>query len=401
MTKPSFFLLIGILAAGIFLRVWPSTGFHRVGYDEGIYSRYVQIALQEGLWNYADVAQGYVKWQGDRPDAIVPATRIGFILPAAILAKFTGVNSLTALRWVSMGASILLLLVIPLMTRRMESGTETNARVLVLSVLVAVSPLQIHLAQRSLIDGYFAFWAVLCAWALWENMQAPGRSGWLLTYGISLLVLVLTKENAAFVFLALVAAAIVFAGGRLGRVSWPLVFASFIGPAVAVLFLSMLIGGIGEWISFYRSFVAKSAMLPYPVKFQDGAWYRYLVDFTLLSPAIIALFFGALFQLKKESKPDIFWAVFLGVSFIGMSSVPFGMSLRFAAYWDVPLRWLAASQLLLLRARLSVLKRPVAFCALVLFLVALDLFQYWRYFVHGAIYDPVSFHLLHASKLIK
>ena len=100
MAKPSLFLLIGILAAGIFLRVWPSTGFHRVGYDEGIYSRYVQIALQNGLWNYADVAQGYVKWQGDRPDAIVPATRIGFILPAAILAKLTGVSPLTALRWV-------------------------------------------------------------------------------------------------------------------------------------------------------------------------------------------------------------------------------------------------------------------------------------------------------------
>jgi 4-amino-4-deoxy-L-arabinose transferase-like glycosyltransferase len=401
MAKPSLLLLIGILAAGVFLRVWPSTGFRQVGYDEGIYSRYVRIALQNGLWNYADVAQGYVEWQDNRPDAIVPATRIGFILPAAILAKFTGVNSLTALRWVSMGASILLLLAIPLMARRMKSGTETNARVLTLSVLVAVAPLQIHLAQRSLIDGYFAFWAILCAWALWENLQAPQRSGWLLTYGISLLVLVLTKENAAFVFLALLVVMIVFAVAGLGRMSWPLIFVSLIGPAVAILFLSMLIGGIGEWISFYRSFVAKSATLPYPVKFQDGAWYRYVVDFTLLSPVIVALFFGALFQLKKESEPDIFWAVFLGASFIGMSSVPFGMSLRFAAYWDVPLRWLAASQLLLLRTRFPYLKAPAVFCALVLFLGALDLFQYWRYFVQGAIYDPVSFDLLHASKLIK
>jgi len=401
MAKPSLFLLIGILLVGIFLRVWPGTGFQPVGFDEGIYSRYVRIALENGLWNYADVAQGYVKWQGERPDAIVPATRIGFILPAAILVKFTGVNPLVALRWVSMGASILLLLTIPLMARRMESGTEANVRVLTLSALVAVAPLQIHLAQRSLIDGYFAFWAILCAWALWENMQAPRRSGWLLTYGISLLMLVLTKENAAFVFLALVAVSIVFAVARFGRVGWPLVFVSLIGPATAILFLSMLLGGIGEWISFYRSFVAKSATLPYPIKFQDGAWYRYLVDFTLLSPAIVALFFGALFQLRKESKPDIFWAVFLGTSFIGMSSVPFGMSLRFAAYWDVPLRWLATSQLLLLRARFPRLKMPVVFCALMLFLGGLELFQYWRYFVHGAIYDPVSFELLHASKLIK
>ena len=32
---------------------------------------------------------------------------------------------------------------------------------------------------------------------------------------------------------------------------------------------------------------------------------------------------------------------------------------------------------------------------------AIDLFQYWRYFVHGQIYDPVSFQLLRASRLIK
>jgi hypothetical protein len=34
-------------------------------------------------------------------------------------------------------------------------------------------------------------------------------------------------------------------------------------------------------------------------------------------------------------------------------------------------------------------------------LCAVDLFQYWRYFMHGEIYDPVSFQLLHAAKLIK
>jgi 4-amino-4-deoxy-L-arabinose transferase-like glycosyltransferase len=270
-----------------------------------------------------------------------------------------------------------------------------------LSALIAVAPLQIHLAQRALIDGYFAFWAILCAWSLWENLQARPQSCWLLTYGISLFVLVLTKENAAFVFLALIAVAVLFAVTRLGRLNWQLLSVTLIAPTLAVIFLSTLVGGLGEWISFYRGFVAKSATLPYPAKFQDGAWYRYIVDFTLLSPVIVALFFGALFQLKKESKPDVFWAVFLGASFIGMSSVPLGMSLRFAAYWDVPLRWLATSQLFQLSTRFPRLKRPLALFACLLLLCAVDLFQYWRYFMQGAIYDPVSFQLLHAAKLIK
>jgi 4-amino-4-deoxy-L-arabinose transferase-like glycosyltransferase len=401
MAKPSLFVLIGILAAGILLRAWPSTGFHQVGYDEGIYNRYVQILLKHGVSSYPDLAQGYLKWQDERADAIVPATRIGFILPAAFLTELTGVDSLTALRWLSMIASILLLLAVPLIARRMDSTAGTNARVLVLTALIAVAPLQIHLAQRALIDGYFAFWAIMCAWSLWENLQARPRGGWLLIYGSSLFVLVLTKENAAFVFLALIAVAILFAVTRLGCVSWQLICVSLIAPTLAVLFLSALVGGIGEWISFYRSFVAKSTTLPYPTKFQDGAWYRYIVDFTLLSPVIVALFFGAVFQVKKEAKPDVFWAILLGASFIGMSSVPLGMSLRFAAYWDVPLRWLATSQLLQLSTRFPRLKRPLALFASVLVLCAVDLFQYWRYFMHGEIYDPVSFQLLHAAKLIK
>src|SRR4029077_20148002 len=107
--------------------------------------------------------QGYVKWQGERPDAIVPATRIGFILPAAILAKWAGLNSLAALHWVSVLASILLLLAVPVIAVRMEQdrdeireacrfpyGHAITARVLVLTALIAVAPLQVHLAQRAL-----------------------------------------------------------------------------------------------------------------------------------------------------------------------------------------------------------------------------------------------------------
>jgi len=30
-----------------------------------------------------------------------------------------------------------------------------------------------------------------------------------------------------------------------------------------------------------------------------------------------------------------------------------------------------------------------------------DLFQYWRYFVHAGIYDPVTFKLIYASKLFQ
>jgi 4-amino-4-deoxy-L-arabinose transferase-like glycosyltransferase len=395
--KWSLVLIIVILSGGIFLRAWPTGGLRRVGYDEGTYSTYVAMAQKDGLWNYGHVVRAYIKSQAKRPDAIVPATRVGFLVPAAAVAEITGLKPLAALHAVSLASSILLLLATAMIGFR-QGG---YARMLVLTSLMAVAPLQIHLAQRSLIDGYFAFWAVLCAWFLWENLESPRQKGWLAAYGFSLFALVLTKENAAFVFLALIIVSAAFAFYKLGRVSLPLVLVSVIAPAIAVMCLAVLAGGAGEWIAFYRSFVQKSATLSYPIRFQDGPWYRYLVDFTLLSPCVVALALGALLQLRKESKPDIFWSLFLGVSFVAMSSVPYGMSLRFAAYWDFPLRWLAASQLLQVSRGFDRRWALALLTGSILFLASVDLFQYWRYFVHGGIYDPVTFELLRASKLIK
>jgi hypothetical protein len=395
--KWSLALMFVILSAGIFLRTWPSTGFHHTGFDEGVYSTYVAIAQKDGISNYGNVVRAYVQSQAKHPEAFVPATRIGFLLPASVLASVGHLDPLTSLHWVSLCSSILLLFVSATIGYRLGGA----AHMLLFTALIAVAPLQIHLAQRSLIDGYFAFWAILCAWFLWESLQRPEQKAWLFAYGASLFVLVLTKENAAFVFLALVGTGIVFALCRLGRASAALILMTALAPALAVVVLAGLVGGIQEWIAFYSLFVQKSRLLPYPIRFQDGAWYRYLVDFTLLSPCIVALAIGRIFQLEKQLTSEIFWSLFLGFSFVVMSSVTYGMSLRFAAYWDFPLRWLAASQALQLARKFPRIGPAILGTVVILILGAVDLFQYWRYFVHAGIYDPVSFQLLHASKLIK
>ena len=50
---------------------------------------------------------------------------------------------------------------------------------LVVGALMAVAPMELMMAHRELVDGVFAFWALLSLWLLWENMQHPGRLGWL------------------------------------------------------------------------------------------------------------------------------------------------------------------------------------------------------------------------------
>jgi len=59
------------------------------------------------------------------------------------------------------------------------------------------------MSQHALVDGFFAFWALLNLWLLWENLHAPRDWRWLLPYTIGLSFMVVTKENAAFVYFAL------------------------------------------------------------------------------------------------------------------------------------------------------------------------------------------------------
>lgn len=394
---PAFLLLVAILATGVFLRAWPSCGFEGVGYDENIYRGYIAMAQRDGILNYGTVVDAYLRSQTLRPEAVVPATRVGFLWPAVIVAEATGLEPILAMRAISLVASVLLLLasaVIGYRIGKMEG-------MLMFSVLVAAAPLQIYLAQRSLVDGYFAFWAILSAWFFWECLKAPQSKGWMAAYGISLFVLVLTKEYAVFVWFALMATLAVQGALGVHRLSLPLLVVSVVAPAVAVLILAWLVGGVPEWLAFWRMYSQKVHALPYAVRFQDGAWYRYLVDFAILSPCIVLLAAGRIFTAEKKSEQDTFWALFLGFNFVCLSAITYGMDLRYAAYWDQPLRFLAASQVILFARNVTRI-RPVAVLGVAaILLAAVDLTQYWRLFVDAGIYDPVSAQLLHASKLIK
>jgi len=109
---------------------------------------------------------------------------------------------------------------------------------------------------------------------------------------------------------------------------------------------------------------------------------------------------GAIFQLRKADRPAVFMATFLGLSFASMSAITYGMSLRYAAYWDIPLAWLAYSQILRLAGQFPRV-RPAIFGALLLLVAACNLYEYNRFFIRGATYDPVTAQLAKASALIR
>ena len=187
----------------------------------------------------------------------------------------------------------------------------------------------------------------------------------------------------------------------MGTVTPHLLGATLLGPAVAVLFLAWMVGGVWEWVEFYRMFVAKSRTNPYSILAQDGPWYRYLIDFIMMSPLLVLFACGRIFRLRTTERPELYMTLFLALSFLCMANVTYGMSLRYAAYWDIPLCWLACSQILATSRQFPKIRPGILAIGLFLLLGASGLNQYHRFFVQGAIYDPTTAAMVWAADLEK
>ncbi len=355
-----------ILAAGIFLRVYPSAGFHGVGFDEALYRDFAVKLDRVGFTNFPAICEVFLEDQRDPAHmAKLPPTRVLYIASAWAWKRIasgdtppvppntphlTGDPYLAALHSVSCAASILLLATAGAFAWRM-AGPTMGLGVL---ALMACAPTQIHLAQHALIDGFFAFIATLALWLLWENLRRPSDTRLLTALTVVLALMVLTKENAFFVFVALCGIIAANRWARFGTVTPRLLIVMVAGPLAGLLLLISLAGGPSPFIEIYRLLVTKAGALRYAIMTGDGPWYRYLVDLLLVSPIVLCLAIGGLFTSVKTSRPLCYLSAFIGFSYLIMCNVRYGMNLRYTSIWDFPLRALAVAQI-------GLLARPIGF----------------------------------------
>jgi 4-amino-4-deoxy-L-arabinose transferase-like glycosyltransferase len=390
-------LLVLVVMAGTLMRICPSAKVDSLGVDEAFYRLNVVTLAQRGLGSYPTLMRDYVAQQPTFPYAVIPPTRVTFIAAGYLWHRTFQQDALVSLRSIACLGSILTLVVGTIFVAR-AAGLSAALGV---AALMSFAPLQIQLAQRAYIDGLFTFWAVLTLWLLWENLQTPKRIQWLLPYGLSLGLMMMTKENSVFVF-AGVLVIIAFEAwiGKRG-LEMPLILTTLIGFAIGVLGLIVASGGITTFVEVYRQNAAKVYATPYVLRTGDGPWFRYLFDLMIISPAITLLALAALFRIRMQDAITRYFAIFLAATYIIMTSLRYGMSLRYAVIWDLPMRWLAFVQVgywaSLLPARLGRIFVP----AMIALLCAIDLNQYVVHFVQNGTYDPIPETLLRHLNIIK
>lgn len=389
-----------ILFAGFALRLLPFFGVpDRLTLDEHLYITNVQMLKSVGPFEYSSLVQEYVAVQTKMDMVLLPPTRCVYIMLGWAWDAAFHCGPQLALRCVASVFSCLSLLLGAVFAYRL--GGMRMA--LVTTALMAVAPMELMMAHRELVDGVFAFWAMLCLWLLWENMQNPGRLGWLAAYAGAISVMVLTKENAFFAAVALggiqcIAAA--WPGLELGKARWSTLFATFIGGLMGLMVLISITGSPGALVSTYELLVSKAEKMSFAYETGGGPWFRYIVDLMLISPAVLVPAIGGIFGLRRDEKRGLFLLLFVLLSCAVMVNVKNGMNVRYATMWDIPLRFLAAGTIL--RVSAGVKRWPLAATILLVAAVgAIELHQYFLIFVQHDIGEPVTQALMYATGIVR
>lgn len=380
-------LFILIAMVGTLLRTSDSGSFRTVGFDESIYRRYVNLmdggTHTVGVFQRNGTMAPYkITVQGSGASAMpdlcglfldsqaspateceLPPTRFLYIYtswlwkrlqfgdapPLSIEEMRTApVNddrsrdadhrdpALASLHRVACLFTVLLMLAGGLFAWRM-AGYGVGLAVL---ALMAFSPVQIHFSQHALIDGFFAFWALICVWTTWECLKSPSSKGWLIAHGVFLALLPIAKlENAFFVCCGIGATVVLNRWMKFGTATPRFIATSVVAPLVGILILITLAGEPMALVNIYKLLVAKAQNLAYAKLTGDGPWYRYFLDMMTVSPIVVLLAIGALFKLTPTRKDLAFLAVFVAASYLVMCNVKYGMNLRYTSIWEMPFRF--------------------------------------------------------------
>ena len=406
-------LLTGIFLVALFLRLppalfsadgplhaaaplHPQPAYTKLGFDEGLYCVYVDALRINGLGSYPEIVGAYIEHQKTLTGSFLPPVRFLYIFTTYLWCSVVGGDTLTALNNVASFFSALTLCLATYFAWRLRGPIWS----LGIAALMAVAPTQIHMSQHALVDGFFTFWALLVIWCLWENLQTPGNPKWIIAYLSALALLVLTKENSAFVWIGCVTLLVANRWLRFGIVTRELVIATFLGPLLGVVILVLLAGGIPTLFETYHLSITKNFTLGYAILTGDGPWHRYLVDLLLVSPIILILALGCTFRLDRTQKPEWFLTVFIVSSYLVMCNLKYGMNLRYANMWDMPLRFLAVTCLMTL-AKPFGKYRNLVLGLVIACICTIELRDYIVLAVQYPLYELVPGALLRALHILK
>ncbi|MCK9572176.1 MAG: glycosyltransferase family 39 protein [Candidatus Omnitrophica bacterium] len=363
------------------------------GADEGYYLKYATYLGEYGLGGLKEIFQNYLANQNDWlfPNPL----RIGFIIISGFWLKLFGYSFIN-LAYLSLMFYVLTLLTGFYYCRKFFGQISG----LLFTLLLAFSPLHLAMARRALVESAVAFFSLFLFWSFWDYLQDKSKKKLILfifIFAFSILV----KET--FILFSLFF--IIYLAYKNYILKEKVYLKEYCFVIFAPLFISGLIylslGCAGYLLSTVKIILNSPANNLYALNFGSGPWFRYLIDYMLLSPFVLILaigFIAANFFETKNNRIAVYFSlvIILGLFFFNF----FTKNVRYVIFLDAPIRLLAVLALGKITQRVFPLRANVWIFAIVICLSFFDCLNFQRFFIFYNIYDPVSFLLLQASHII-
>jgi 4-amino-4-deoxy-L-arabinose transferase-like glycosyltransferase len=400
MTSTYRFIIIALILFSLFsvFVTTPSENSFRKKADEGYYFTFARLASDRGISEFPKLAETYIN---DINARIFPAPlRVGHILVTAFWFKIFG-PTFTSLAWFSFLCFALFLAVSFYFAKR-HFGEDVAY---IFTLLLSSSPLMMGMGRRALSDMHGNFIMGITVWLFLDFLEDKNK----LKYSILIVFLfwsVLVREYSLILVLFFTVFFFIYRYGYKKKLSYAYLFGLIALPSImSVATYPIFFGGIPNTVNLLKSVLNTYAQPPdqYGYLFCTGPWFRYIVDFLLLTPITTLLCIG--YFSHKLLKRAIEWKlmyfmVYFMIVFIVLDAITIFKIVRFVINLETVIALLATLFIFEIFSRVERGKRET-----LIFLAALAIFVInYRGFVDlfcfNDIYDPASYFLLVARKMI-
>jgi 4-amino-4-deoxy-L-arabinose transferase-like glycosyltransferase len=362
--------------------------------DEGYYLKYAAAIGNNGISYFPQLFREYI---GHEENWLFPnPLRIGHILISASFVNIFG-ETFQSLVWLSFVSYLLALIIVFLFARKyFEEKTA-----LCLTALLAFSPLMMGLARRALMDSTATLFSLLSVWLFLDLLRK--RSGmhaalFILLFSCSILV----KEAAILLGPAFLVYLVFHKYTFKHPVSVRDVLSVTVFPFILVSIAYMAAAGnLQAVVSTMQIVLTSPGNNRYALQFGEGPWFRYIVDFMLLSPVIciFSLGFVAWYLTSEEKDERVVYFLTITVCLIFFFNL-FTKNIRYVMMLDMPLRLFASLMIIKIAENRIPKHSGLIIFITVLTICAFDYMHFLRLFIQEGVYDPVSARLLKAWHFI-
>lgn len=360
--------------------------YHR-GADEGKYYQQGKVLLASGTAGFHQIAESFILTPGlhDTPHPL----RIGSMVMSAVFIGFHDSYSMLSLLSLS---SFLLLLTCVYLVMVTWLG---KAPALLTLLFLAVSPIELGMARCALMDS-LALTSCALSFFAFVLMLETGRLRVMIVF-ILLFVFAIEVKETAILLLPFYGMVLLYL--KLNRqipLNWYFISASLICPVIISGLVYLSVYGWTQTVDIIKIIQEPSA---YSSLYGQGPWYRYLMDYMMMSPYTCLLAIGFLGALCVSGTKDfrVVLLVLLAVYLLFIYSF-LSKNLRYCLLLDLPLRFFAASMFLLIFNK-AFKYRSFLLMGL-FFLICFDVRQFYYYFIVNQLYDPISYNLLAINHII-